>query len=457
MADRDEPGSVPALREEEPQPRRYGGERRRQADTIVVKVKAPPAARGLRTVARARAAADIAATAAIPPALAQLIETGRVRQAVPVLPPVETDASSPHRALMAAVRVPRRRRAAAGLVVLSMDPGTNAEETAAYLHGQEGVEYAFVPPVKRLFMPPRRRRRRATRRTGPDPLASRQWAHGAVHIHEAREHAGFKDAADVVVAVVDSGIDRQHPDLRDSLHSFKNYVSAETDKDLIGHGTHVAGIIAAGRDNAVGVAGLCAAKIMAIKALPVKDRNFDAKEYYRALNHAIEHGAQVLNLSLGGEVDPAERDIIEDALDAGVVVVAAVGNEYEEGNPIEYPAAYKGVIGVGASDEMDRRASFSNTGPQVALLAPGVSILSTTPHYPSQDAEHLLYDSWPGTSMAAPHVAAAAALLLARRPGLTPAEVKRTLTSNADRVPRQHGRRDQAHGYGRLNIVEALY
>ena len=422
-----------ALRNEQPQPRRYAGERRRQEDTVVVKVKRPPRA------------------------LTQLIETGRVTQAVPVLPVPGADASSPQRAVAAAVREARPRRAAAGLVVLTVDPSTSAEEAAAYLHRQEGVEYAFVPPVKRLFAAKRRPRRRARRRTGPDPLASRQWAHGAVRIFEARAHAGFDDAGDVIVAVVDSGIDQQHPDLRNSVHSFTNYVSAESDKDLIGHGTHVSGIIAAGRDNAVGVAGLCAAKIMAVKALPVEDRNFDAKAYYRALNHPIEHGAHVLNLSLGGEIDPAERDIIADVLAAGIVVVAAVGNEYEEGNPTEYPAAYAGVIGVGASDEMDRRASFSNTGPQVALLAPGVAILSTTPHYPSLDAQHLLYDSWPGTSMATPHVAAAAALLLARRPRLKPAGVRRVLTSSADRVPGQHGRRDEAHGSGRLNIAKALY
>jgi subtilisin family serine protease len=133
-----------------------------------------------------------------------------------------------------------------------------------------------------------------------------------------------------------------------------------------------------------------------------------------------------------------------------------MGNDFEKGNPIEYPAAYPGLIAVGATDEMDRRGDFSNTGEHIALVAPGVNILSTTPRYPSQFATKLRYEAWPGTSMATPHVAAAAALLLAKKPGLTPAEVKKRLTATADRVPEQAKRPDDAHGWGRLNVAAAL-
>ena len=235
-----------------------------------------------------------------------------------------------------------------------------------------------------------------------------------------------------------------------------NFLSTEDDRDYQGHGTHVAGIIAAGINNQVGIAGLCGAKIMALKGLPRRGGEWDAVAYYRALAHPIDHGARVLNLSLGGGLDPGERDVILDLLDAGVVVVAAMGNEFQEGNPVSYPAAYDGVIAVGASDEADRRASFSCTGPHIALVAPGERILSTVPRDPSELAQSVLYDSWPGTSMAAPYVAAAAALLLAKDGTLTPAQIRRRLISTADRTPWQGGGVTDEYGSGRLNIQEVL-
>jgi subtilisin family serine protease len=277
-----------------------------------------------------------------------------------------------------------------------------------------------------------------------------------VRIHEARRRRGFKDAADVVVAVVDSGIDRDHPDLDRALHSYVNFLSeSEDDRDYVGHGTHVAGIIAAETNNRIGIAGLCAARIMALKGLPRQGSRWNAEKYYQALGYPIDRGVRVLNLSLGGGFDRGERDIIADLIDAGITVVAAMGNEFEEGNPISYPAAYDGVIAVGASDEVDRRAPFSCTGRHIALVAPGVNILSTVPRYPSEDASTLEYDSWPGTSMATPHVAAAVALLLAKSPRLTPAAVRKRLRDTADAVPAQDGP-DEEYGAGRLNIAAAL-
>ena len=128
--------------------------------------------------------------------------------------------------------------------------------------------------------------------------------------------------------------------------------------------------------------------------------------------------AQVLNLSLGGEKDPAEIDVLRDVIAAGVVVVAAMGNEYDEGNPIEYPAAIPEVCAVGATDELDKRAGFSNTGRHIDLVAPGVVILSTTPTFRYDGDGEQDYDAWDGTSMATPHVAGAAALVLAKSPRL---------------------------------------
>jgi subtilisin family serine protease len=164
---------------------------------------------------------------------------------------------------------------------------------------------------------------------------------------------------------------------------------------------------------------------------------------------------KVLNLSLGGQYDRAEADIVADLLDAGVTVVAAMGNDYQQGNPTSYPAACEGVIAVGATDEADRRARFSRTGKHIALVVPGVNILSTVPRYPSALASTVDYDSWPGTSMAAPHVAAAAALLLAKTPDPRPAAVRKHLMDTADRVSGQTEWNEE-YGAGRLNISAAL-
>ncbi|MGH8503178.1 MAG: S8 family peptidase [Gammaproteobacteria bacterium] len=289
-----------------------------------------------------------------------------------------------------------------------------------------------------------------------DALSARQWGHGAIRIREARTRTGFVEATDIIVAVLDSGIDRTHPDLDGAIHSYVNFLPNEDDRDYQGHGTHVAGIIAAEMNNGIGIAGVCAARIMALKGLPKRGNPWNAEAYYRALAHPITTDAKVLNMSLGGGIDPGERDIITDLLDAGVTVVAAMGNEYEEGNPISYPAAYDGVIAVGASDEVDRRASFSWTGPHISLVAPGVNIISTTPQYPSEFASEILYDSWPGTSMATPHVAAAAALLLAKHPNLKPPQVRDRLVKAADRVPWQSTHPNAEYGYGRLNVEATL-
>ena len=142
-------------------------------------------------------------------------------------------------------------------------------------------------------------------------------------------------------------------------------------------------------------------------------------------------------------------------IDAGIVVVAAMGNEFEEGNPTEYPAALDGVCAVGATDQADRRGSFSNTGSHISISAPGVSIFSTTPTYTYKNGASD-YDSWDGTSMAAPYVSAAAALLLAKDRDLAPAQVIRKLQQKASRVAGMKKRPSASYGWGRLDIAAAL-
>ncbi len=385
------------------------------------------------------------------PVLANLVQDGYAAHLQPIFPiPAAPGATVASKLLSGLSTAEKEARPTLALFGIRTDPSVTPLELAQYLEQtQDEIEYAFVPPIKRVLSEP-------DLTSGIDPLHSRQWAHGPVAIHSARLRPGFDDASAVIVAVVDTGIDDSHPDLASVISKYANYVSSEDKRDIVGHGTHVSGIISAGIRNAIGVEGLCGAKIMVVKGLPRKEADYDAEEYYRALDHPIRHGAQVINLSLGGGYDPAERDILEDALDAGIIVVAAMGNEYELGNPIEYPAAYAGVIAVGASDEVDRRASFSNTGDHIDLVAPGVRILSTVPTYPSALSTALEYDSWDGTSMATPHVAAAAALLKAKYPKITPAEVQERLRDSCDPVAQAPQTPDPEYGWGRLNFDRAL-
>jgi subtilisin family serine protease len=403
-----------------------------------------------------RAARDLLAgarVAAPQSVIARLIENGYAVSADPVLDvPMSPERVAPGARFLAAAIAPARGKSHAhGLVEVIVDPKVSAHRLAADLQARgDEIEYAHVPAIRYAFAA---RRRRPPAR-GADPMASRQWAHGAVRIAHARHLPRFNDAAEVSVAIADSGVDVTHPDLARAIAEYKNFLTTETDKDFIGHGTHVAGIIAAGLDNAIGVSGLCAARILALKVLPRRDADWSAKQYYRALRYTIGR-VRVLNLSLGGDRDESELNVLRDVISAGVVVVAAMGNEFEEGNPIEYPAAMAEVCAVGATDQLDRRAEFSNTGPHVDLVAPGVEILSTTPTYRYADGRRR-YDSWDGTSMAAPHVAAAAALLAARHPAWTPAKIVSRLKQSADKVPGQRSRRDGEFGAGRLNIEAAL-
>ena len=385
--------------------------------------------------------------------LSRLVANARVRTIRPVFPEASQAAAPGARLSMrgADAAVPAVSRAR-GLVTIEVAKGESPAQMARHLQnlGAE-VEYAYVPPPRRMFA--KKVQSRGTKGS-PDPMLSRQWGHGAVRIAQARSQRGFKDAAGIVVAVADTGIDKSHPDLKGVIKAYKNFVSGEGTRDYEGHGTHVAGIIAAAMNNGIGVAGLCGAKILALKVLPSR-ADWDAEGYYRALGYCIGR-ARVLNLSLGDEaVDPGERDVIADVIDAGVVVVAAVGNEFEEGNPIEYPAALPGVCGVGAIDHADRRGGFSNTGKHLSISAPGVQIVSTTPTY-AYDNGKRDYDSWDGSSMATPHVAAAAALLLAKDPNLTPAQVITRLQKKAHRVPGMKKRPSISYGWGRLDIEAAL-
>lgn len=407
-----------------------------QTDTIIMKVKADPTRRLVRGL-----------RAATPPVLDQLRANARIVSATPVF-----DAPPASRVMrgLRAMGMPARGREAPGrrsegLMAVKVDPGTNARQLARDLNKDHAeIEYAYTPAARYCLG------------RVADPLATPPWGHLAVRLDKARALRGFTDADQVVVAVVDSGVDRGHPALKHAIVDYQNFIAkAEGMADYVGHGTHVAGIIAARLAGSKKPGGVCAAQVLALKAIPQDDADWDAQAYYRALGHVIGR-AKVLNLSIGSvEEDEGEKDIIADIIDAGIVVVAASGNEFDEGNPIEYPAAIKGVCAVAATDQKGRWAEFSNTGKHVAIAAPGVAILSTTPRAKCTMGKSR-YDSWPGTSMATPFVSAAAALVLAKHPGWTPAKVIAHLQKKSAKLSWQRSRPNPKVGWGLLDIEAAL-
>jgi subtilisin family serine protease len=289
-----------------------------------------------------------------------------------------------------------------------------------------------------------------------DPVLNRQWGHRAIHWFEANR----PDASDIVVGVLDTGVDVHHPDLSADIDYHHDGLSS---RDLIGHGTHVSGIIAAKTNTVAGISGVANCKLAVFKVFPdepASDGQFyvDGDRYLRALNSVIEAGAKVVNLSLGGpNPSQAEQLLFNRLARVGIVVVAAMGNEYEAGNPTEYPGAYDNVFAVGATAETDLRASYSNTGRHIQITAPGSNILSTLPTARSEHRAETYYDAWSGTSMATPHVAGAAALLAAKHPGWGPAEIEDRLIKTVGR-PEGMGKSawTEAYGHGLLDLEVAL-
>ena len=321
------------------------------------------------------------------------------------------------------------------------------------------------------------------------PSASSLWNLAKIRWMAARALPGFRDANTIKVAVLDTGVDRGHPDLQGVIAGYEyqhqNNPTASTDRDIIGHGTHVTGTIAANINNAVGINGICTCQIYMQKIfddIPDWYPQQGAFAYFvepvmyaRALSRCLSLGVNVINLSIGGPgaPSPQELQLFNLLLQRGTTIVAAMGNEASS-RP-SYPAAIDGVVAVGATSINDVRASFSNFGPHVGLVAPGVSIWSTLPTYPGNTGYRAKptmpptpdfsspflrdtdYAAWDGTSMASPHVAAAAALLLANKGTMSPAQVKLKLQESAVKVPSMNGQpfTDQ-FGAGRLDLANLL-
>lgn len=270
-----------------------------------------------------------------------------------------------------------------------------------------------------------------TQCTDTDRSASWQWDLWRIRVPEAWQLA---DGSGVIVGITDEGVDLSHPEFSGRLVLPTTGCKTDTvdqdydPSDSGGHGTHVAGIVAAGI-NGQGIVGIAPrARILPIRLLgPLGGTTFMV---VTGMLCAVEQGARVFNASWGSfSYSKAEDDALRTVVASGVVPVFAAGNSYTEGNPRTYPAAFAetidGVVAVGASTPTDRIASFSSSGPWVTLAAPGTTIYSTLPVVQGS------YGFLQGTSMAAPHVTGVVALLLSRNPNLSPPQVKAILKQTA--------------------------
>jgi thermitase len=260
----------------------------------------------------------------------------------------------------------------------------------------------------------------------------------AVEAWNAMSDSVMSGSSSTTVAVLDSGVDNDHPDLVEKVVAHQNFSDGETGDDNYGHGTHVAGIIAATKDNGIGVAGVCpTCNILDVKVL--NDTGYGSTSAIaNGINWAVSKGAKVINMSLGQRTSSRTLEAaVNNAWNNGVVIVAAAGNTGTTSKI--YPAAYTNVIAVAATDNNDAKASFSTHGAKwVDVAAPGANVYSTFPNHPfylsTQYGRAQGYDVANGTSMASPIVAGVAALAWSKNAVTTNTSVRGYVEKTADRI-----------------------
>jgi len=322
--------------------------------------------------------------------------------------------------------------------------------------------------------------------TPNDPLLSKQW-----YVAENRAYDAWDSLPQLLavpVALIDSGVDASHPDLATRIADAKSFVGGSARVDKQGHGTFVAGLIAAETDNGIGIAGLSPSAELLVAKVVTADRTIPVEAEARAIRWAVAQGAKVINMSLGGVRDPLdpsddsysplEAAAVAYAVKKNVVVVAAVGNADQAPTTpwrfASYPAALPHVLGVSALGRNGSSPSFSNRDAVYNdIAAPGEDIVSTLPrgltatYKDCAEQGYSLcgpdeYRHAEGTSFAAPQVSAAAATLLAVRPTLRAEQVVWLLERYAVDVNAATGckacppRRDRYTGWGRIDVAAAL-
>ncbi|MDH5281083.1 MAG: S8 family serine peptidase [Thermoleophilia bacterium] len=341
------------------------------------------------------------------------------------------------------------------------------------LRGIRGIRYVEPLVTRRLALTP------------TDPLVSKQW-----YLTQSGFYASWLTLPafePIPVAVIDSGVDTGHPELARKVLGAKSFVGGSARQDTLGHGTFVAGLIAAGVDNGIGIAGLAPSAELLVAKVVTRSRAIPIEAEAKAIRWAVENGARVINMSLGGVRDPLdpsrdtysrlEADAIAYAVSNGAVVVAAVGNSPEgqaPGKYASYPAALPHVLGVSATNDTGGVPDFSNRDRIFNdIAAPGLQIISILPRtltarfpacaeqgYSSCGSQE--YRETQGTSFAAPLVSSAAAVLLSLRPQLRPEQVSAILRSTAVDLSEATGcdscavGRDADSGWGRLDVAAAI-
>ncbi len=333
--------------------------------------------------------------------------------------------------------------------VVAIPEGTDAAALTRVLSTMPGVKIAAEnrQVIRPLWTP-------------NDPRYTSQWAYSHIQAESAWDIE--RGESFVTVATIDTGVDLAHPELTPALDLTRDYDFVSDDdaaNDLNGHGTHVAGIIAAASDNATGVAGTAPG----VKVVPIKvigRYSGSNADFVDGLYYAADLGVDVVNMSLGttaADLGAGGVALMQEAVDyaysKGVVMVAAAGNE--SNTDVYYPGACDHVICVSATDQTDTLASYSNYGSPIDITAPGggstaaTGILST---YTSGGLHTYVYMS--GTSMASPFVAATAALLKSHVPAATADEIETALLSSARDIGTAGW--DTRYGYGLLQMRDAL-
>jgi subtilisin family serine protease len=427
---------------------------------VVIQLTEDTAARVTESISRGprRGVADAGATAFGISELDTVLSSLKAKDLVRLHPPAPPAGDN----MALAIAVPM-----ASTFRLSYSASVSAEQAVERLEAVDGVEFAEPNRYRESYVVPN------------DPSFAAQW--GLTRINAPAAWDRTTGSAAITVAVIDTGVDLDHPELAALLVPGTDMVDLgpnpvppagfrfegdfqgrdNVPQDEVGHGTHVAGTIACLSNNATGVAGVTwSCRLMPVKVLTrivnVNDPSDvrgtgSAADIAAGIRWAVDHGARVLNLSLGGTTDTqVERDAIAYAISRGAVVVAAMGNAFQQGNPTSFPAAYPNVIAVGAINSADARAPFSQVGPHIDVAAPGVGVLSTVWNNG--------FTNMSGTSMASPHVAGLAALILSCNSGLTAAQVgdiirqtARPLRDNpADPIPNNN------YGFGCIDAQAAI-
>lgn len=352
---------------------------------------------------------------------------------------------------------------------------------AAELKADEAVEYAEPIAVAYTQLVPN------------DPLYAEQWSHKTT-----RAESGWNmttGTASTIIAVVDSGVAYNHPDLAANIwrdaqgnpgKDFVNIITSDytgagyqliagedyevadyNPSDYYGHGTHVAGIIAADGNNGVGVTGVCpGCTIMPLRAgfaLRIGEQDWgvlQSDNVADAIIYAADNGAKIINMSFGGPPSQLMKDAIDYADSKGVVLIAAAGNDNISSTEYAYPAAYGTVLAVAATDNYDAKAAYSNYGGWVGVAAPGGdnldhSILSTVPTSGSL-GNPTGYTNLSGTSMAAAYVAGAAGLVLSKNPTMTSHQVMQAIRQGTDVYNVDIPNSPYYVGAGRVNVDKTL-